>query len=112
MYNKLPANKMNKQKDKEKETHKLTDNKDDRRIHRKVCICDNKKKHKYSPTTIISTKNPATQITYKKTYTNIKKDTDTDTNTNTNTDKTQRQREKKSQTKTSWTRAIDELTKL
>jgi hypothetical protein len=44
MYNKLPANKMNKQTDKEKETDKLTDNKDDRRIHRKVCICENKNK--------------------------------------------------------------------
>ena len=46
MYNKLPANKMNKQTDKEKKrkTDKLTDNKDDRRINRKVWICDNKKK--------------------------------------------------------------------
>ena len=44
MYNKFPANKMNKQIDKEKETDNFTDNKDDRRINRKVCICDNKKK--------------------------------------------------------------------
>ena len=66
MYNKFPANKMNKQIDKEKETDNFTDNKDDRRINRKVCICDNKKNHKYSPTTNISTNNPATQITYKK----------------------------------------------
>ena len=69
MYNKHTANKMNKQTDKEKETDKVTDNKDDRRIHRKVWICDNKKNTSYSPTTIISTKNPATQITYKKPYT-------------------------------------------
>jgi len=60
------------------------------------------KRHKknntsYSPITIISTKYPATQMTYKKPYTNTKKDTktDTDTNTNTDTNKTQRQREKK-----------------
>ena len=44
MYNKLPADKMNKQIDTEKETDKVTDNKDDKRIHRKVCICDNKNK--------------------------------------------------------------------
>ena len=44
MYNKLPADKMNKQTDTEKETDKVTDNKVDKRIHRKVCICDNKKK--------------------------------------------------------------------
>ena len=65
------------------------------------------KRHKknntsYSPTTIVSTKNPATQITYKK---NLHKhrhtDTDTQTQTQTqtkhrqNTDKTQRQKEKK-----------------
>ena len=46
MYNKLPANKMNKQTDIEKETNKVTDNKDDRRIHRKVCICEKKKYNK------------------------------------------------------------------
>ena len=72
---------MNKQTDKEKETDKLTCNKEDRRIHKKVCICDNKKKHQYLPTTIISTKNPATQITYIKTYTNKKKKTQTQTQT-------------------------------
>ena len=69
----------------------------------------------YSPTTIISTNNPATQITYKKTLqkdTDRHTDTNKDTDTDTDTDKTQRQREKKTQTKTSWTRAIDELTKL
>ena len=89
MYNKLPAIKMNKQTDKEKETDKLTCNKEDRRIHKKVCICDNKKKHQYLPTTIISTKNPATQITYKKPYTKTQIDTntDTDTDTDTNTDR-------------------------
>jgi hypothetical protein len=77
MYNKLPATiKMNKQTDKEKETDKLTYNKEDRRIHKKVCIiCDNKKNHKYLPTTIISTKNPATQITYKKPCTKTQIDT-------------------------------------
>ena len=46
MYNKLPANKMNKQTDTEKERDKVTDNKDDRRIHRKVCICEKKKYNK------------------------------------------------------------------
>jgi hypothetical protein len=61
MYNKLPAIKMNKQTVKEKETDKLTYNKEDRRIHKKVCICDNKKKYKYIITTIISPINPATQ---------------------------------------------------
>ena len=47
MYNKLPANKMNKQTDKEKETDKLTDNKDDRKINRKVCICEKKNYNKF-----------------------------------------------------------------
>ena len=76
---------------------RVTDNKDDRRIHRKACICDNNKKHKLLTTTIINTKNPVTQMAYKTTYTNTKKDTDadTDTDTNTNTDKTQRQKKKK-----------------
>ena len=64
------------------------------------------KKHKYSPTTIISTKSPATQITYKKPYTKTQIDTNTDTDTNTET------KREKTQTKTSWTRAIDEFTKL
>ena len=44
MYNKLPATKINKQTDTEKEIDKVTDNKDDKRIHRKVCICDNQNK--------------------------------------------------------------------
>ena len=56
MYNKLPANKMNKQTDKEKETDKLTDNKDDRRIHRKVCICDNKKNTSTHPHRLLALK--------------------------------------------------------
>ena len=46
MYNKLPATKINKQTDTEKEIDKVTDNKDDRRIHRKVCICEKKNYNK------------------------------------------------------------------
>ena len=38
MYNKLPAYKMNKQTDTEKERDKVTNNKDDRRIHTKVYV--------------------------------------------------------------------------
>ena len=72
MYNKRPANKMNKQTDKEKETDKLPYNKEDRRIHKKVCICDNKNNNTcYSPTTIISTKIPANGLPK-----NLHKDTD------------------------------------
>jgi hypothetical protein len=105
MYNKRPANKMNKQTDTEKEKDKVTDNKDDRKIHRKVCICDNKNNNTcYSPTTIISTKIPANGLpkNLHKDTDRHKKDKDTDTNTNTNTDKgkTQRQRKNKTQKKT------------
>jgi len=46
MYNKLPATKINKQTDTEKEIDKVTDNKDDRRIHRKVFICKKKNYNK------------------------------------------------------------------
>ncbi len=46
MYNKLPATKINKQTDTEKEIDKVTDNKHDRRIHRKVCICEKKNYNK------------------------------------------------------------------
>ena len=53
----------------------------------------------YSPTTIISTKIPATQMAYKKTYTKTQIDTKKDTNTDTDTDKTQRQRKKKTRTR-------------
>ena len=46
MYNKLPATKINKQTDTKKEIYKVTDNKDDRRIYRKVCICEKKNYNK------------------------------------------------------------------
>ena len=46
MYNKLPATKINKQTDTEKEIDKVTDNKDNRRIHRKVFICKKKNYNK------------------------------------------------------------------
>jgi hypothetical protein len=46
MYNKLPATKINRQTDTEKEIDKVTDNKDDRRIHKKVCICKKKNYNK------------------------------------------------------------------
>jgi len=49
MYNKLPANKMNKQTDTKKETAKVTDKEDDKRIHRKVCICEKKTTTSYLP---------------------------------------------------------------
>ena len=62
MYNKLPVTKINKQTDTEKETDKVTDSKDDRRIHIKVCRCDKKKNTSNLPTTIINTKIPATQM--------------------------------------------------
>jgi hypothetical protein len=48
MYNKLPATKTQiiTNKDAEKEIYKVTDNKDDRRIHRKVFICKKKNYNK------------------------------------------------------------------
>jgi len=50
----------------------------------------------YSPTTIISTNNPATQLTYKKTYKKTQIDTQTQTQTRT---QTQTQTQTKPETK-------------
>ena len=84
MCNKLPATKINKQTDTEKEIDKVTDNKDDRRIHRKVFICKKKFYNKL-----------LTHVGYQ-----IKTASEHNNNNSAiiiqqNTDKTQRQRQKK-----------------